>query len=145
MLRKKVLNSKRPYESTIQEYKKVNRMVKKKKVKKAKRKKLDEKVMKLEDDFKSNDSHNLFKSVQELEAKPKKSLMVAKNQKKNKSRKTEEVLLKFGKNISNKTSIWNFLKCLPENSLAIALHSIHRKVLSKILFSKILEKNRVIY
>ena len=30
-LRKKVLNSKRPYESTIQEYKKVNRMVKKKK------------------------------------------------------------------------------------------------------------------
>ena len=63
--------------------------------------------MKLEDDFKSNDSHNLFKSVQELEAKPKKSLMVAKNQKKNKSRKTEEVLLKFGKNISNKTSIWN--------------------------------------
>ena len=41
-LRKKVLNSKRTYKSTIQEYMKVNCKVKKE-VKKAKRKHLDEK------------------------------------------------------------------------------------------------------
>ena len=49
-LRKKALNSKRCYKSTIQEYKRENRMVKKE-VKKAKRKQLDEKIRKLEDDF----------------------------------------------------------------------------------------------
>ena len=87
-LRKKVFNFKRPYKSTIQEYKKVDHMVKKE-VKKAKRKQLDEKIKKLEDDFKKNDSHNLLKSVCELEGKPKKSFNVVKNQKKDKSTKTE--------------------------------------------------------
>ena len=85
------VSSKISYESTIQEYTKVNRTVKKE-VKKAKRKQVDEKIKKLEDDFKKNDSHSLFKSVSELEGKPKKSLMVAKNQKKYKSTKAEEVL-----------------------------------------------------
>ena len=47
------------------------------------KKQLEEKIKKLEDDFKKKDSHNLFKSVRELEGKPKKSLMVVvKNQKK---------------------------------------------------------------
>ena len=64
----------------------------KKEVKKAKRKQLDEKIRKLEDDFKKNDSHDLFKTVRELEGKPRKSLMVVKNQKKDNTTKTEEVI-----------------------------------------------------
>ena len=47
----------------------------KKEVKEAKRIQLDEKIRKLEDDFRKNDSHNLFKSVRELEGKPRKSIM----------------------------------------------------------------------
>ena len=90
-LRKKALNSKRCYKSTIQEYKRENRMVKKE-VKKAKRKQLDEKIKKLEDDFKNNDSHSLFKTIRELEGKLRKSLIVIKNQKKDRATKTEEVL-----------------------------------------------------
>ena len=35
-------------------------------VNKAKRIQLDEKIRKLEDDFKKNNSHNLFKSAREL-------------------------------------------------------------------------------
>ena len=62
-------------------------------MKKAKRKQLDEKIKKkLEDDFKKNDSHNLFKTVRQLEGKPRKSLTVVKNQKKDKTTKAEEVL-----------------------------------------------------
>lgn len=64
----------------------VKREVKKAKENKTKNKKkkqLEEKIKKLGDDFKKKDSHNLFKSVRELEGKPKKSLMVVvKNQKK---------------------------------------------------------------
>ena len=86
-LRKKVISSKKSCKSTIQEYNRVNRIVKRE-VKKAKRKQLDEKIMKLEDDL-NNNSHNLFKTVRELEGKPKKSL---KNQKKDKTTKTGEVL-----------------------------------------------------
>ena len=78
-LRKKVINSKNSYAAAIQEYRKVNRIVKKE-VKKAKRIRLDEKIRKLEDDFRKNSSHNLFKSVRKLEGKPRKSLMVIKNQ-----------------------------------------------------------------
>ena len=61
----------------------------KKEVKKAKRKQLDEKIKKLKNDFNRNDSHNLFKSVHKLEGRPKKNLMLVKNQKKDKSTKTE--------------------------------------------------------
>ena len=61
-------------------------------VKKAKRKQLDEKIIKLEDDFKKNYLHNLFKTVRELEGKPRENLMFVKNQKKDKTTKTEEVL-----------------------------------------------------
>ena len=64
----------------------------KKEVKEANRKQLDGKIKKLEDDFKKNDSHNLFKTVRELEGKPRKSLVVVKNQKKGKTTKIEEVL-----------------------------------------------------
>ena len=64
----------------------------KKEVKKAKKKQLDEKIKKLEDDFKKTDSHNFFKTVREVEGKPKKNLMITKNQKKDKTIKTEEVL-----------------------------------------------------
>ena len=47
----------------------------KKEIKEAKRIQLDEKIRKLEDDFRKNDSHNLFKSVREIEGKPRKSIM----------------------------------------------------------------------
>ena len=58
-------------------------------MKKAKRKQIDEKIKKLKDDFNRNDSYNLFKSVRKLEGRPKKNLMLVKNQKKDKSTKTE--------------------------------------------------------
>ena len=89
-LRKKIINSKRSHAATIQEYRKVNRLVKKE-FKKAKRIQLDEKIRKLEDDFRKNDSHNLFKSVRELEGKPRKNLMVIKNQNADKRIQTDEV------------------------------------------------------
>ena len=47
----------------------------KKEIKEAKRIQLDEKIRKLEDDFRKNDSHNLFKSVRELEGKSRKSTL----------------------------------------------------------------------
>ena len=78
-LRKKIINSKNSYAATIQEYRKVNRIVKKE-VKRAKRIQLDEKIRKLEDDFRKNGSYNLFKSVRKVEGKPRKSLMVFMNQ-----------------------------------------------------------------
>ena len=89
-LRKKVINSKESHAATIQEYRKVNRIVKKD-VKKAKRIQLDGKIRKLEDDFRKNDLHNLLKSVRELERKPIKSLMVIKNQNADKRTQTDEV------------------------------------------------------
>ena len=58
-------------------------------MKKAKRKQIDEKIKKLKDDFNRNDSYNLFKSVRKLEGRPEKNLMLVKNQKKDKSTKTE--------------------------------------------------------
>ena len=90
-LRKKIINSKKPHAATIQEYRKVNCIVKKE-VKKAKRIKLDEKIQKLGDNFRKNDLHNLFKSVHELEGKPRKSFMVIKNQNADKRTQTDEVL-----------------------------------------------------
>ena len=76
-LRKKIINLKKPHAATIQEYRKVNCIVKKE-VKKAKRIKLDEKIQKLGDNFRKNDLHNLFKSVHELEGKPRKVLWLSK-------------------------------------------------------------------
>ena len=73
------INSKNSHAATIQEYRKVNRIVKQE-VKKAKRIELDNKIRKLEDDFGKNDSHNLFKSARELDGKSRKSLTVIKNQ-----------------------------------------------------------------
>ena len=58
-------------------------------MKKVKRKQIDEKIKKLKDDFNRNDSYNLFKSVRKLEGRPKKNLKLVKNQKKDKSTKTE--------------------------------------------------------
>ena len=89
--RKKVINSKKSHAATIQEYRKVNRIVKKE-VKKVKRIQLDEKMRKLEDDFRKNDSHNFFKSLRELEGKPRKRLTVIKNQNADKRTQTDEVL-----------------------------------------------------
>ena len=63
--------------------------------------KLDEKIKKLRDNFKKIDSHNLFRSVHELEGEPKKRLLVVKNQK--------YKFLKYGKNILNNISIQSFL------------------------------------
>ena len=55
-LKKKVINSKKSHAATIQKYRKVNRIIKKE-VKKAKRIQVDEKIQKLEDDFRKNGSH----------------------------------------------------------------------------------------
>ena len=76
--------------------------------KKKQKEKLDEKIKKLRDDFKKIDLHSLFRSVHELEGKPKKSLLVVKNQKKVKSAKQNK-FLKYGKNILNIISIQSFL------------------------------------
>ena len=81
---------------------------KKKWKKKKKKKKLDEKIKKLRDDFKKTDLHNLFRSVHELEGKPKKRLLVVKNQKKVESAKQNK-FLKCGKNILNNISMQSFL------------------------------------
>ena len=83
-------------------------MVKKEVKKKKKKKKLDEKIKKLRDDFKKIDLHNLFRSVHELEGKPKKRLLVVKNQKKVESAKQNK-FLKCGKNILNNISMQSFL------------------------------------
>ena len=90
-LRKKVINSKKSHAAAIQKYRKVNRIVKKE-VKKAKRVQLDEIIRKLEDGFRKNDSHSLFKSVRELERTPRKCLMVIKNQNADKRTQTDEVV-----------------------------------------------------
>ena len=104
---KKVINSKKSHATTIQEYRKVIRIVKKE-VKKAKWIQLDEKIQKLEDDFRKNYSHNLFKSVGELEGNPRKSLMVIKTKMQIKGLKQMK-FLKFGKRTLNSMLIRNFL------------------------------------
>ncbi len=48
-------------------------------VKKLKADNINAKINKLEDDFRMNDSHNLFKTVRELEGQPKKSLNIVKD------------------------------------------------------------------
>ena len=70
-------------------------LIVKKEIKKAKRIQLDEKIRKHEDDFRKNDSCNLFKSVRELKGKPRKSLMVIDNQNADKRTQTDEVLKIF--------------------------------------------------
>ena len=90
-LRKKVINYKKSHGATIQEHRKVGRLVKKE-VKKAKRIQLDEKIRKLQDGFRKNEKHNFFKYVRELEKKPKIIPMVIKNQNLDKRTETDEVL-----------------------------------------------------
>ena len=92
------------YNSEIQE----SELYGEKRSEKKKKKKLDEKIKKLRDDFKKIDLHNLFRSVHELEGKPKKRLLVVKNQKKVESAKQNK-FLKCGKNILNNISIQSFL------------------------------------
>ena len=77
-LRKIIISSERSRASNIDEYKEVNRLVKRA-VKQTKRRRLERKILKLENDFRKNDSHELFKAVRELEGKPRKSLMAVKN------------------------------------------------------------------
>ena len=50
-------------------------------VRKHKKKMLEQKVEQLEDDFHHNRSHNLFKTVREMEGKPKKTLNIVKDKK----------------------------------------------------------------
>ena len=61
-------------------------------MKQTKRRRLERKILKLENDFRKNDSHELFKAVRELEGKPRKSLMAVKNKDGEKTTRTEEVL-----------------------------------------------------
>ena len=61
-------------------------------VRKHKRKMLEQKVEQLEDDFHHNRSHNLFKTVREMEGKPKKPLNIVKDMKGETHTNTAEVL-----------------------------------------------------
>ena len=81
-----------PSSNTLKEkYKKLNKNVKKG-VKKQKKEQLEKKIKQLEEDFRMNDSHNLFKTVRELEGKPKKSLAVVKDSNGKKHTLLSEVL-----------------------------------------------------
>ena len=60
------------------EYRKLNKTVKKL-IQKQKRENLQNKIMTLEEDFAKNNTHNLFRSVRELEGKKQKSCMVLKD------------------------------------------------------------------
>ena len=55
----------------VQKYRRLNKKVKKA-VKAHKNKTLDDKVVQIETDFANNNSHNLFKTVKEMENKQKK-------------------------------------------------------------------------
>ena len=61
-------------------------------VRKHKRTMLEQKVEQLEDDFHHNRSHNLFKTVREMEGKPKKPLNIVKDKKGETHTNTAEVL-----------------------------------------------------
>ena len=78
-------------EQAKQGYKKINKEVKNA-VKKCKSQLLEKKVEQLEDDFKKNNSYNLFKSVREIEGKKKKTLNVVKDKNGKKITNTEKVL-----------------------------------------------------
>ena len=60
-------------------YSKLNKEVKKA-VKVAKNKNFESKIKQLENQYQKNDSHNLFKTVKELEGKPKKRLSMVKDE-----------------------------------------------------------------
>lgn len=64
----------------------------KKSIRNAKARNLKEKIDLLEDQFRKNDSHNLFKTVKELEGKPRKSLSVIKDSNGNKVFQFDSVL-----------------------------------------------------
>ena len=74
-----------------QRYSDLNKRVKHA-VKEAKRKQFDEKIKLLEEQYQKHDSHNLFKTVKELEGKPKKQLSAIKDDKGVKQFKQENVL-----------------------------------------------------
>ena len=61
-------------------------------MKKQKKEQLEKNFKQLEEDFRMNDSHNLFKTVRELEGKPKKSLAVIKDSNGKKHTLLSEVL-----------------------------------------------------
>lgn len=89
-LRLKALNN--PNDPTVRdEYRQTNREVKTK-VKACKVENLQKKVFELEADFRNSNSHNLFKTVRDLESKPPKSLTVIKDKQGNLKTQLEEVL-----------------------------------------------------
>ena len=74
-----------------QNYQNLNQRVKRA-VKMLKEENMERKVMKMEQDFVENNSQNLFKTVRELEGKPKKSLLVVKDKSGKTKNQLEEVL-----------------------------------------------------
>ena len=89
-LRKDILSS--PHCGNKKEnYREVNRLVKKE-VRKAKREKLERLLTKLEDDFQKKNSHSLFKTVRELEGKPRKNVSAMKGADGKKTTNPAEVL-----------------------------------------------------
>lgn len=74
-----------------EQYKTLNRKVKLA-VKKRKRRILEERIEKLEEDFRMNNSHDLFKTDRELEGRPKKPITAIQDKDGGKHIKSEEVL-----------------------------------------------------
>jgi hypothetical protein len=84
---------KNPRSAPIQvRYRNLNKQVKAE-VKKTKQENLEKKVTCLEEDFKANNSRNLFKTVRELEGRPKKSLTMVKDKQGKKHSQLNEVML----------------------------------------------------
>ena len=79
------------YHANRQSYQDINRRVKRA-VKVLKEENMENKIKKMEADFIENNSRNLFKTVRELEGKPKKSLLTVKDVHGDTHNELEEVL-----------------------------------------------------
>ena len=78
-------------EEVRKRYKSLNKAVKKAVIK-AKTDAMERKTRQIENDFKENKTHELFKNVKELEGKPRKPLMAVKDATGNKTTNTSEIL-----------------------------------------------------
>ena len=74
-----------------EEYREINKLVKKE-VRKAKNLRIENTINQLEDDFQKKNSHSLFKTVRELEGKPKKNIPVLKDANGKKSTNPSEIM-----------------------------------------------------
>ena len=89
-LRKRMINS--PTDRSLQDQYKIKNGECKAVVKREKRNALENEIKEIEDDFRNNRSHNLFKKVKSLGKKPKKKHMVLKDSNNVRTTQTNEVL-----------------------------------------------------